>query len=204
LTGLNVYKVNLGFLRYSRPDFFEFIANVFYMTVHSGNYPTPSPTIASIEDEVTLYIAAKGDKNTSGANQHLANIKYLMKQFAIYIANSCDDDLPTLESSGMIANKLGPGPKKLIGKAVIVEVKETLRSGEAIASVRKVPGANFYKGYWRLASDPEGELTATRGGAGVKVKFKDLPVNEDVLLYVVASGPLEDGDMSDPKPYSPR
>lgn len=205
LSGLNVYKCNLGFLYLSRALFFEFINNVFSMlTRNIAVYPTPSPTIVAIQAEMTLYYAAKAAKDTATANQHLANIKYMMKQLAIYVANTCDNDLPTLEKSGFIANKLGPGPQKEIGQAVIREVKASLHTGKFSAIVDKIDGANYYRGYWRLASDPEGELTATRGGAGVKVLFEGLPANEPLLLYVIASGPLEDGDISAAFPYTSR
>ncbi len=204
VSGLNVYKVNLGFLRLSRPDFFEFIGNVFSMMNGNSHYPTPSPTIAAIQTEIGLYNAAKALKQTTAANQHLANIKYMMKQLGIYVANTCTNDLPILQSSGFIANKLKPGPSKLIGKGVIRDVKKTNHSGECIAIVDAVPGANFYKGSWCLADVLPVVMHYTRGGAGVKVKFKSLPINVNINLYVTASGPLEDGDPSDPKPYSAR
>jgi hypothetical protein len=205
LSGLNVYKCNLGFLILSRALFFEFINNVFSMlTRNIAVYPTPSPTIVAIQAEMTLYYAAKAAKDTATANQHLANIKYMMKQLAIYVANTCGNDLPTLEKSGFIANKLGPGPQKEIGQAVIREIKASLHTGKFSAVVDKVDGANYYRGYWRPADDPEAPLTATRGGAGVKVLFEGVPANIPVLLYVIASGPLEDGDISPEYPYTSR
>jgi hypothetical protein len=45
-------------------------------------------------------------------------------------------------------------------------------------------------------------LTATRGGAGIKVLFNGVPVNVPCDLYVIASGPLEDGDISPVYPYT--
>ncbi len=126
LSGLNIYTANLAFLRFPRPDFFEFITNVFAMMIENSNYPSPTPAIVTVQNEVKLYFTARGNKDTDVANQHFANIKYMMKQLGIYVANNCGNDLPAFNSSGFVSNKLKPGPMKSIGKAVIKNVKDTL------------------------------------------------------------------------------
>jgi hypothetical protein len=201
---LNIYKANLGFLRYDRPDFFEFTANVLTKTTDNINFPLPLPAPADIEAEIGLYNVAKAARLTSAANTHLGNVKYMMKQLAIWIANNCGNDFDKFTTSGFIANQLKPGPTKEIGQAIITGVNETLVSGNFYAIVDPVPGANFYKGYWTKPSAGFSTANPTRGGKGVRVKFIGLLKNVPVDLYVVASGPENDGDPSDPKPYTPR
>ena len=200
---LNTLKVNLDFLTYSRPLYFEFQSEVLDGLTDNANFTTPEPALSVITDEKVLYDIAHGDGLTLAANQHLANMKYAMKQLGVYVANECDNDEVIFATSKFIPNALKPGPSVEIGKAVIRGIRDTRVSGNIIVTVAKVEGANFYKGFWKLVSDPDGPWNQTRGGAGVKVKFNGLPT-EPLDVYVVASGPLNDGDPSDTKPYTPR
>jgi hypothetical protein len=198
---LNIYKGNLGFLKYNRPDFWVFTNNVLTKMTANTHLPLPLPAPADIQVEIGLFNVAKAARLTSVANTHLFNVKYMMKQLAIWVANNCGNSFDIFTTSGFIANKLKPGPTKVIVKAVIRTVKKTAIEGQAVATVDAVPGANFYKGYWTLAGVPFNTVNATRGGAGVNVLFTGLPNLTAINLYVVASGPENDGTPSNPFPW---
>lgn len=201
---LNIYKANLGFLKYNRPDFWVFTNNILTKMTANTHLPLPLPAPADIQVEIGLFNVAKAARLTSVANTHLANVKYMMKQLGIWVANNCGNNFDVFTTSGYIANQLKPGPTKEIGQAKITGVNETLVSGNFYAIVNEVPGANFYKGYWTKAGEAFNILNPTRGGKGVRVKYKGLTKNVPVDLYVVASGPENDGDPSNPYPYTPR
>ena len=202
---LNEYVCNIGFLnKLSRPEMFEFIANIIASLTDNAFYTTPSPALSAITDEIGFYNTAKANKQTTLANEHLANIKYLMKQLAIYVANTCGNLLSTLESSGFIANKKTRGPSKNMYQVVIISAKDTNMIGTGEATYDEMLGATLYNGQWCLRDVEDAPMNAVSGSVGVKMDFEGLPSKEWVLLFVRAKGPKGTGDWSYGFPFFPR
>ena len=122
---LNIYSANLGYRRYNRPDFWEFTTNVLTKMTGNTHLPLPLPAPADIQVEIGFFNVAKAARLTSVANTHLFNVKYMMKQLGIWVANNCGNDFDVFTTSGLIANQLKPGPTKEIGQAKITGVNET-------------------------------------------------------------------------------
>jgi hypothetical protein len=202
---LNTYVCNISFLNdLSRPEMFEFIANIIASLTDNDFYTTPSPALSVITLEIGYYNAAKADGKTTLANEHLVNIKYLMRQLAIYVANTCGDLLSTLESSGFIANKKTRGPSKDMNQVVIRSAKDTSHIGTGEATYDAMPGASFYNGKWCLRDVEDAPMNNVAGSVGVKMEFDELPSKEWVLLFVRAKGPKGAGDWSEGFPFFPR
>jgi hypothetical protein len=183
---------------------FTFIANIISCMTDNDFYPTPSPALDVITTEIGYYNTAKSNKQTELANEHLANIKYLMRQLAIYVANTCGNLLSTLESSGFIANKKTRGASKEMTKVVIRGAKDTNHAGTGEATYDAVPGAAFYGGQCCLRDVEDAPMVPVAGAKGIKMKFPGLTSDVWYLLFVRAIGPLDDGDWSDGFPYLPK
>ena len=201
---LNLFSANLGYNRGKRSITFAFINKVFASMNSNPNFETPSPAISDIQDEIALYRTAKGAKHTGAAKQCYVNILYMMKQLGNYVANECGNDAVVFASSSFIPNKAKGGKSKQIAKAKIKKVKDTKRSGEAMAYVVAIPGAQWYKGYWIDIDDETATKHYTKGCKGIKHLFKGLPKGKNLLLYICGSGPLGDGDWSIGYPWMPR
>jgi hypothetical protein len=203
---LNEYVCNISFLsKLSRPEMFEFISNIIAsITENSTFYPTPAPALSAITDEIGYYTTARSNGKTTLANEHLANIKYLMRQLAIYVANTCGNLLSTLECSGFIANKKTRGPSKDMYQVVIRSAKDTNMIGTGEATYDEMPGATLYNGQWCLRNVEGAPMNAVSGSVGVKMDFEGLPSKDWVLLFVRAKGPKGTGNWSDGFPFFPR
>ena len=202
---LNKYVCNLGFLyKLTRPEMFEFISNIIASITDNPFFTTPSPALSVIEAEIGFYDDAKSKGKTTLANEHLANIKYLMKQLAIYVANNSGNLLSTLQSSGFIANKLTKGASKDMNQVVIRSAKDTHLIGTGEATYDAMPGATLYNGQWCLRDEIDAPMNSVAGSVGVKMDFDGLPSKEWVLLFVRAKGPKGKGDWSDGFPFFPR
>jgi hypothetical protein len=200
----NKYVVNLAFINYNHPDFFEFITNVFASLKDNDFYPTPSPALAVILEQIGFYRKAIIDKKYQAAFEFYANIQYLMKQLAIYVANNCGNLLSTLEDSGFIANKLKRGASKEMSQVVIRSAKDTSHIGTSEATYDEMPGVSFFNGKWCLRDVEGAPMNHVAGSLGIKMEFDELPSKEWVLLFVRAVGPKGKGDWSDGFPHFPR
>ncbi|MEI6815599.1 MAG: hypothetical protein WCL14_03230 [Bacteroidota bacterium] len=201
---LNIYKANLKFTTQSRPIFFNFMTNVWARLLGNPSFPAPPVTSVVYAAEKILYDNAKAAKNTVGADQHLANLIYMAKQNAVYIANSCGNSLDTFNTSGYVANKTTRAPAQRMAKVVVRGCRDTRRSGEAMITMAAVPGAQYYQGCWCLASDVARVMHNVKGSKGIKMLFSGLPKGADVLLFAWATGPLDEGDLSNAFPWMAR
>jgi hypothetical protein len=200
----NKYIVNLAFINLKHPDFFEFITNVLASLKDNDFYPTPSPALDVINEQIEFYYKAKSIGKTQLANEFYANIQYLMKQLAIYVANNCNNLLSTLENSGFIANSLKRSASKDMKQAVISSAKDTKHLGISEATYDDMPGVSFFNGKWCLRDVEDAPMNHVAGSLGVKMDFDELPSKEWVLLFVRAVGPKGPGDWSDGFPHFPR
>src|ERR1035437_4066715 len=116
ITTTNVYTVNLGFQKLGRAKYFTYINKVINLMTTSTHYPAPFPTLIIINDMIDLYNNAHDSKDYTNADIYLAQIKLLMKQLCIYIANTCTNNLSILQSVGVTANKLTRGAKFRMNK----------------------------------------------------------------------------------------
>jgi hypothetical protein len=196
----NKYKVNLDFIRLSRPKFLTFINNVITLMSTSSDYPTPTPTLTTIKNMILLEASTRSVKNYVDANKYLAQLKDLMRALCVYIANTCDNNVVTLRSVGVRENITGKGTHKDAPRAAITSAKDTVRSGEVKVGVKSVEGMQGIQGQWSL-KDGDGTWQTGPFSVGVFTIFTGLPVGTTVYLQVRFKSANGFGDWSESKPY---
>lgn len=208
---LNKFKANLGFYRSTRAKCFAFISNVFACMRNNTNFETPSPAISDIEDEIKLYYKTYGVGNSSVSDKHYANIVYMVKQLGVYVANTCGNNSRVFLGSGFKPNKPNTRLKTKMSKIKIKKVKDTKKSGEATVTVERMIGVMFHECQYQEVYVDEvtlketlGPMIRVPGRTGLKQKFTGLPIGKNVLLYVRAIGPVDEGDWSSGYPWIPR
>jgi hypothetical protein len=201
---LNIYTANVAYTYKSRPFFFTFMDNVWAKLRGNISYPDLPVSNDDWDVEKKLYDKAKADKKTDSSDQHYSNLIYMSKLNGVNVANGCGNDLEVFNSSGYVANKTTKAASKNMGKVEILSCKDTKNSGEATITMKAMPGVQYYLGCWCLASDKDRKMTQCKGSKGIKMTFKKLPVDVPILLFAWAVGPLDEGDLSDGKPWQPR
>jgi hypothetical protein len=200
---LNEFVANISFTYKGRTKYFDKMDLIWAGLLDNDNYPS-IPVARTVWDaQKLIYDNARSAKQTLVADQAFANMIYISKQNGIYVANTCGNDLIVFNTSGYTANKTSKSPVQDMGKAVIRGAKDTKYSGEVKIEIEEMPGAQNYECYYQLVVAPLGPLIFSCSGPKLNPTLKGLP-RVDINIYTRAVGPKGPGNMSDPKPYTPR
>jgi hypothetical protein len=108
-------RVSLGFARKIDTDLIAFTRNIVEMMTTNPQYPTPSPTLATITTSVDALEVAVMESLDGGklqiARRNAARVELLslVRQLAAYVTGHCSGDLVNLLSSGFTAVR-APSP----------------------------------------------------------------------------------------------
>jgi len=148
-------KVAIGYLS-ETSDANLIVAIQSILTGMTGNaaYPSPNPTLANITAARDSYIAAVNAAKDSRRQiavrrQQRVAVVALLRTLALYVQAASGGDLPTLVSSGFIAQRrrqpVGPLPPP-----ANLRLTRGSNSGQIIARCQKLKQARAYE--WRYAS----------------------------------------------------
>jgi hypothetical protein len=199
--GFNVYKVNLDFLKLGRAEFIQYINNALSSLTDNAAYPTPMPALSIINNMISLESIARSDKTYEQANIYLSDIKDLMRQLCIYIANTCGNNVIKLRSAGVQENKKPGGKRKKAGKAEIIDVKDTNYSGCPKVKVKTMKGMQGLLGRWMLKDVEGATWQPATFSLGKSIIFTDLPIGATVWLQVRFKSSMGYGDWSQSKKW---
>lgn len=124
------------------------------------NFPTPSPTLASIKtalDEFTAALseaAGGGVEKTAIKNAKRANLVSLLRQLSSYVFANCDEDMTKLLSSGFSAQKTTRSPIGPLPPPGTPFLSQGAVTGSLDASTSPVVGSYIYNWRVALASTP--------------------------------------------------
>jgi len=196
---LNYFTTNLGFLILKRSLFFSFVTGVLTKMRTNINYPIPDPPLSDIDDTIDNFKKAKASRQTSLALTYYKDIKKLMKQLAIYVANNCGNDENVFKSSGFKYNSKKKRKSPRIKGVKIKKLRDSKRSGQVIACYDAIDGAGFYEGRWKLKGEPDSAYRYGTTSLGLKMLFDELPIMNEVDIQVRACGAKEKGNWSVPR-----
>jgi hypothetical protein len=205
ITTTNEYVVNLGFQRLRIGLYLAFINNVLTLMATDIHYHTPTPTITVIDAMIDLENSTRSGGDTYNANIYLKDLKDLMKQLTIYIANTCGKDVVVLRGVGVRENH-GKGATVQPSAPTIIDCKDTNRSGEAKAFLRAaMAGAQGYKGQYRvMTAGVWGPWISCGNSQGIRLTFRGLPLNVALELQIQAIGTVSNSNWSNSWPWSAR
>lgn len=144
-----IIKVSLKFGTLPDGEFGDFAATV-HTELYSHSVFAGAPvTAADLQTGVTAFRAAKtaqavgGKLATAAKNERRKELLVMLKKLAYYVQITCDNDLPTLLSSGFLAQNRNHTPVSL-PKAMVQRITQT-HSGVALVTAKAERGARTYE-----------------------------------------------------------
>lgn len=185
-------KIISSFTRLSDASFESTAQHILASITGNGNFPTPNPTIAVLQDAVTRYtnalLAAKdpGKNNIAEKNESRQALELLLTQLAMYIMNICNGSLTMLTGSGFpISKEREPRYIESPGNVIL---SNGISSGELVAQVK--PG-KADKGYvHQIATELPTENTVWDSNVTTSSKFtfKELQPGKQYWVRVAVTG----------------
>lgn len=128
------------------------------VTAMTGNpdYPDPTPTLATVDTALNVFIAALmsaadgGKALTVAKNNARKALVRVVRSLANHVQSACNGDYAMLLGSGFPTHKPTRSPIGYLPKPARLLVKLGFHSGELDASVAPVPGAVLYG--WRVTT----------------------------------------------------
>jgi len=142
-------RVMIGFSSLKDKELDDFTKVIIQRMTGNAAYTTPTVTMANLQAGLTAFsdaLAAQesgGKMATATKNEKRADLLELLRQLALYVEQNCNNDLPTLLSSGFEAVPTTRTQHDL-------EVPEIIgltngNSGQLIAKVTPIAGARCYE-----------------------------------------------------------
>ncbi|MEY2486349.1 MAG: hypothetical protein QOH39_1997 [Verrucomicrobiota bacterium] len=167
-------RVSLGFSRKIDTDLIAFARNVVTLMTGNAQYPTPSPTLATITTSVNAFEVAVNEALDGGkiaiATRNAARVELLsmVRQLAAYVQGHCGDDLVNLLGSGFEAVK-APSPVGQLPAPQNVRLVLTEVSGELGLRFDRVLNAANYSVQTAISSDGPWEDRGLFSGSRVNL-----------------------------------
>jgi hypothetical protein len=193
-------KPAIGFLTKDGEDSFTTkVAALLEWMTNNDNYPTPTPTLKTVDTAFNAYKVATaeavqgGKEKTAIRNARRAELVSLLRQLANYVSATANGDLETLISSGFPIQKSVRTPIGPLPAPDAPNVSQGPLSGTLRAVISPVKGAYAYN--WRLAlvSAPSVYVQTAQTTSG-RVTFQDLTPGQ---VYHVAANAVGAAGTSD-------
>jgi hypothetical protein len=142
-------RVQAGFISASDHGLEEAAGAVIQGMTGNPAYPTPPVTMVALQAALTAFTAAiaaqqhGGTEATIDKNAKRETLVMLLRQLAAYVQQTCNDDLPTLTSSGFNAVTANHAQSPL-DKPVVTGLDNGL-SGQLLVKVTSVANARCYE-----------------------------------------------------------
>jgi hypothetical protein len=192
-------KPSIGFLtKDGEASFTNRVAALLEWMTDNENYPTPTPTLKTVDTAFSAYKVATaeavqgGKEKTAARDARRAELVSLLRQLANYVSATANGDLETLISSGFPIQKTGRTPIGPLPAPDAPKVSQGPLSG-TLRAVVLVKGAYAYN--WRLAlASAPGVFVQTAQTTGGRALFQDLTPGQ---VYQVAANAVGAAGASD-------
>src|SRR5689334_15925774 len=115
-------KISTSFGRYSEGDLAEKAQHIINSITGNAAYPTPAPTLATVQTALDLFNTALANQGTMGKqgtlikNQRRAELEQLLNTLALYVQTQGGSDMVVLQSSGYDLQKGRGAPIGILPK----------------------------------------------------------------------------------------
>lgn len=198
-----VVKPSIGFLTSdSDAQLVKDAQTIVNCMTNNPSYKTPSPTLAEVttainDFSIAIENAADGGKTlTLIKNQKRAAVCASLRRLASYIHVTCNNDLPTLTSSGFPYQKPTRTPVGPLPPPAAPTLTLGSHTGKLDASTTPVPNSALYSWRVALASAPD-TYVATDQTTAASTTFEDLTPGQVYSVDVNVIGSAGPSDWSD-------
>ena len=196
-------KVSLGFAKLPDTELDNFAQSVIDAMTGNATYPTPPVTLANLQtakNDFTAKVAAAqagGPADTAAKNNSRQTLLGMLRQEAIYVQMSCNNDPALLLGSGFDAQSTNRASVPLEQPQSLV-LKNGI-SGQLVASVNPVKNTSMYEGRIKLDAD---WLSSVFSGDSQHIIFDGLTPGKNYTAQVRAlGGSTGQSDWSDPSSH---
>jgi hypothetical protein len=199
-----IAKVSLAFLNDDTDGELLVDTNrIISMMTGNAAYPAPDPTLADVGTARTDFSTALTGAANGGSAQTVIKdqkrevLTGLLRDLATYVQKECNNDLPTLLSSGFLAQKQQRPPAGVLPAPDNLRLVRPELSGQLKARVSPVANASAYK--WRYATSlapndwKDGGITTAASNL-----LENLTPGTIYVVQVQAIGSAGPGAWSDP------
>ena len=144
-------KISLSFARATDGNLVLFSDSVIAKMTGNAEYPTPSPSLASVQTSLTAFQNALADAKDGGPsktalkNAVRETLVGKLRSLSLYVQEECDGDLAALLSSGFEATK-PPTRAGILPAPHEVTLTQGTLSGQLQLRARPVANAGAYEG----------------------------------------------------------
>lgn len=200
LNGLRA-RISLAFAILLNTQLIAFVRNVITLMTGNPQYPTPTPTLATMTTAVDAFETAVQDALDGGRlpiatrNAKRAELLSLTRQLASYVQGHCNEDLVLLLSSGFEAVKaktppyVPPAPENQ-------RLEQTGKTGELALKFDRVSNAVNYS--IQTATSPDGPWEDWGLSTKARVLITDLTAGKVYWARACANGSQGSSDFGGP------
>jgi hypothetical protein len=199
-----ILKVSVGFAALSDTEVESFAEGVIAGMTGNAAYPTPPVTLANLQagaDDFTAKIVVArsgGPVDTAAKNEARQALIGLLRPLASYVQINCNNNMPTLLSSGFQAMSTNRAQSPLEQPQGLVIKNGT--SGQLVAKVGKVKNTSVYEG--RIKASSGDWLPSVFTGDSRHITFDGLTPGTSYTIQVRAlGGSTGQSDWSDPSSH---
>lgn len=196
-----IYHVSLGFAQLPDSALDEFTGGVIASLTGNPAYPTPAVSLADLSAAQTAFEQAMvamtqgGTQATADKNVKRAALVALLRQEAIYVQGTANNDLPTLLSSGFLVNSTSR-TKSPLATPNILEIDNGMTT-QLVVRAQAVSNARAYEAQVKNGTGgwvPSGTFTQAR-----RIVLEGLTPGSTYTVQVRGvGGSLGYSDWSDP------
>ena len=158
--------ISLGFTKLADGNLVTKTGQIIASMTGNANYTKPAPTLAVVQTTATTFSTALtaasdgGKTKTADKNAARSELLGLLQNLALYVQQTCNEDLAVLLSSGFDAQK-EPHPAGVLPAPQNVTLTQSMLSGQLDFRGGAVVNASAYEG--QMTADLNKDAWATVG-----------------------------------------
>jgi len=170
---MKIQKVNIGFSHYADANLQTKAENILLSLQGNASFAATLPTVADFQTAVNAYSKAlyaatnRSRDNIAVKNQTRAALVAMLAQLGMSVMNIANGDVTMLKSSGFTLTK-SPAAS-YISNLGTVTLSNGITSGELVAAIPRVPGAQSY--LYEIAPDPLAATTDWQSTPATRSKY---------------------------------